>query len=179
MSNLDAGFLGGTARGDWEFDFSTKAPAYSGTGSFNRVSLDETAGLMPDPWISGTGSVKYQFKARGLNVQDLMDSAEVNANFAIENGDFPHVVLTSTSGALHARFFAGNIALQKGIFSFEDTKLESVTGVYRISGTVSLTGALNLKMTGESAIGYGLSGTVARTRVSQVRAITAQAALKQ
>ena len=179
LANLDGEFLGGKARGNWDADFSTKPPSYSGAGVFDSVSLNETASLMSDPWISGTGSVKYHFKATGWTLQDLMDSAEVTANFAIENGDFPHVVLTSTSGPLHARAFAGDIALQKGIFSFEDTKLESAAGVYRISGTASLTGALNLKMSGESAIGYGLSGTLARTRVSQIRAVTAQAALKQ
>ncbi len=179
LANVDAEFLGGKARGEWNADFSTKPPAYSGTGSFDSVSLRETAILMNDPWISGTGSLKYHFKTTGWTLQDLMDSAEVDADFAIENSDFPHVVLTSTSGPLHARTFAGSIALQKGIFSFEDTKLESASGVYRISGTASVTGALNLKMTGESVIGYGLSGTVARTRVSPMRAITAQAALKQ
>jgi AsmA-like C-terminal region/AsmA family len=179
LANVNTELLGGKARGDWDADFSTKPPSYSGTGAFDSVSLSETASLMNDPWISGTGSVKYHFKAAGWTFEDLMDSAEVSADFAIENGDFPHVVLTNTSGPLHARAFAGSIALQKGVFSFEDTKLESAAGVYRISGTASLTGALNLKMSGESAIGYGLSGTVARTRVSQIRAITAQAALKQ
>jgi hypothetical protein len=47
-----------------------------------------------------------------------------------------------------------------------------------VSGTVSLTGELNLKMSGESAPGFSLSGTLLKTRVAAIPVTAAQAALK-
>jgi hypothetical protein len=47
-----------------------------------------------------------------------------------------------------------------------------------VSGTVSLTGGLNLKMIGDGTPGFSLSGTLLKTRVSAIPITAAQAALK-
>ena len=87
-------------------------------------------------------------------------------------------MLTGKSGPLHASSFSGKILLRDGKFSFEDAKLDTAAGVYKVSGSAFLTGALNLKMVGESTIGYGLAGTLVKTRVTPIPAPATQAALK-
>ena len=77
-------------------------------------------------------------------------------------------MLTTESESLHATIFSGKLSLNDGEFSFDSAKLENSAGVYKVSGTASLSGALNLKLAGESAIGYTVSGTFMKTRVSQI-----------
>jgi len=91
---------------------------------------------------------------------------------------FPHIVLTGTSSPLHTTAFSGTLALHDSNFSFQDTKLESESGVYKISGTASLDGMLNLQMVNEISAGFNLSGSVAKTRVSPIISSATQAALK-
>jgi hypothetical protein len=119
--------------------------------------LGAIAALMHNPWIYGTGAAKYEFRASGLGLHDLLNSANLSGDFAIREGNFPHIALTSQSSGLRANSFSGRLLLRDGQFSFPDAKLESATGVYKVSGTVSLTGGLNLKMTGESVLCRGLA----------------------
>ena len=178
LTNLKGQTLGGKTSGKWQADFSARPPAYSGSGSFDGVSLAGVAELMRNGWIDGTGAAKYEFKASGWGFQDLLDSGNLTANFVITDTSFPHIALTSKSGMLHASCFSGKILLGEGEFSFQDAKLEASSGVYRLSGTVLLTGALNLKMAGESASGFMLFGTLLKTRVSPIPITAAQASLK-
>jgi hypothetical protein len=160
--------LDGRVSGDWQADFSAKPPEYRGSGSFDAISLAQIAELTNDGWVSGSGNATYQFKSFGRTLQDLMRSAELSADFTIEDGEFPHIVLTTESEPLHATTFSGKLSLNDGEFSFDGAKLENSAGVYKVSGTASLSGALNLKLAGESAIGYTVSGTFMKTRVSQI-----------
>jgi hypothetical protein len=136
--------------------FLHQASVQRGTGSFDSVDLGAIAALMHNPWIDGTGAAKYEFRASGLGLHDLLNSANLSGDFAIREGNFPHIALTSQSSGLRANSFSGRLLLRDGQFSFPDAKLESATGVYKVSGTVSLTGGLNLKMTGERP-GFSLS----------------------
>jgi hypothetical protein len=178
LSNLKGQTLGGKATGEWQADFSARPPAYSGSGSFDGVDLATVSALMHNPWVNGTGAAKYEFIASGWGMQDLLDSANLSGSFAIHEGGFPHVALTSQSAGLRANNFSGRILLRDGQFSFPDAKLQSPTGVYKVSGTVSLTGGLNLKMIGDGTPGFSLSGTLLKTRVSAIPITAAQAALK-
>jgi hypothetical protein len=178
LANLKGQILGGRATGEWKADFSARPPSYKGSGSFDGVSLTQIAELTHDSWIDGTGAAKYEFKASGWGLPDLLDSGNLTANFVISDSSFPHITLTSKSGALHASNFSGKILLREGQFSFQDAKLDTSSGVYKVSGTVLLTGALNLKMAGESASGFMLSGTLLKTRVSTLPVTAAQATLK-
>lgn len=178
LTNLTAQALGGRTVGDWQADFLARPPAYIGSGSFDGVDLSELAGLMHYAWIDGTGAAKYEFKASGWTLQDLPASANLTGSFVVHDGSFPHITLTGRPGALSASNFSGKILLRNGQFSFPDAKLETPAGVYRVNGTVSLTGGLNLKMTSEGASGFTLSGTLLKTHVSAVPITAAQAALK-
>jgi AsmA protein len=178
LANVKAQTLGGTTTGELRADFSAHPSAYSGSGSFDGVNLSELAELMHNPWIKGIGAARYEFKASGGMPQDLLASANLTGNFSVRDGSFPHITLTSQPSILRTSNFSGKILLRDGQFSFPEAKLESATGVYKVSGTVSLTGGLNLKMIGESAPGYSLSGTLLKTRVSAIPVTAAQAALK-
>ena len=109
-------------------------------------------------------------------MQDLLDSAELKARFTVDGGAFPHIVFTSRSGPLRAAEFSGELRLHEGAFLFNDANLESTAGVYRVSGTASLAGALDLKICGETMAGYNLTGTLVKTRVTSIP--TAEAELK-
>jgi hypothetical protein len=131
---------------------------------------------MHDSWIKGSGAATYDLSANGWTLQDLLDSAEMKATFTIHDGAFPHIVFSSRSGPLQAAEFSGEVHLQDGKLSFEDANLETEAGVYKVNGTALLTGALDLRLSGESASGYNVTGTLVKTRVTSTP--TAEAELK-
>ena len=177
LSGFRADCLEGETRGTWKADFTGKSPAFSGEGSFDGVSLSNLATLMHDDWIDGSGKADYQFRTDGSNLQDLLDSAEITARFTVAEADFPHIVLTRDSGPLRAVAMAGTVSLEKRTLSFRETQLTAGTEVYNVSGTASLTGALNLRAMTEPAGGYVISGTFAKTHVTAIP--NAEASLKQ
>ncbi len=178
LSHAKGEIWGGTATADLKADFLSRPPAYSGSGGLETVSLSKLAELMRDEWIAGSGAATYEFKSAGWTLQELIESADLNAGFAITDGDFPHVVLTSTAGAVRGSDFSGQILLRKGRFSLDEAKLASSDGVYRVSGTASLGGVLNLVIAGENTPVYNVTGTLTDPRVSKVAAAAAQASLK-
>src|SRR5207248_51144 len=104
--------------------------------------------------------------------------AELNANFSVKDSDFPHVVLSENAEPLHSSVFSGQLIFRDGTFALDDTELVTESGVFNVSGTASLAGDLNLKMTGENSSGYNVSGTLDQTRVSPITNPPTQAALK-
>ena len=178
LTNVRGNLLGGEAVASWKADFSARPPVYSGTGGFDDVSLSSIARLMHSEWIDGSGSANYRFKTAGWNIHDLLNAADLNANFNMKDGVFPHVVLSDGAEPLRASAFSGQLALQKGNFSLDDTELITADGVFNLSGTASLAGDLDLKMTSENSTGYNVSGTLDQTRVSPITNPPTQAALK-
>jgi hypothetical protein len=178
VTDLRSAVLGGKVAGELKADFLARPPTYRGSGTFEDVSLGQVSDSMHDTWVDGTGSANCEFKSAGWSLADLMGAAELNLDFAIADASFPHVVLTSKAGPLRVNTFSGRLSLQDSKFSFQGAKLEAATGIYNVSGTASLTGALNLKMVSEGATGYNLSGTLTKTRVSQVAATSARASLR-
>lgn len=178
VTNFRSVVLGGKIAGEWKADFLARPPVYRGSGVVEDISLDQVSALMHDSWVEGTGSARYEFKGEGWSLKELLANADLTANFAVENARFPHVVLSSKGGPLRATAFGGKLVLQDGNFSFQDAKLDSTNGIYTVSGTASLGGMLKLKMVSEGTSGYDLSGTLTRTRVSQLATTSARASLK-
>lgn len=178
LSNVVGDLLGGKATAELAADFSSHPPAYSGTATVEGWSFAQISSLMHSAWIDGSGSARLQFKAAGAGMRDLIENADLTADFNIKNGVFPHIILTGTSSPLHATAFSGRLALHGGDFSFEDTKLESENSVYKLSGRASLDGALHLQMLSETSASFNLSGSVAKTRVSPIINSSTQASLK-
>jgi len=176
LQNFKVECLEGTATGTWKGDFTDGPPVYTGSGELEGVSLGAIAQLMHDGWIEGRGHAEYQFKSSGSNLQDLVNSADLNAEFRISGGRFAHIVFTRDSGPLLASDFSGALQLAKGAISFRDAKLTSGGEVYTVSGTASLGGVLNLKAVNDNAGGYTIGGTFVKTRVSAIP--NAEASLK-
>ena len=166
LSNVSGEIMEGAISGDWEADFNAKPPEYKGSGNLDGISLGDVSELMHDAWMDGTGEAHYAFTAAGSNLRDLLDSADLSANFSVSDGIFPHVVLTNQSSPLRANSFSGAVRMHEGELLFHDAKLDSGHGVYMVSGTASLAGELNLKMATEGAPGFLVSGTFIETRVS-------------
>lgn len=178
LKNAHGGLLDGILSGTLNADFRAKPPLYSGTGSLESVSLGQLAELMHNGWVSGSGGANYEFKASGSSLQDLIDSADVRATFAVEDGDLPHVVLTSESGPLQMNQFRGLLLLKKRRFSLNDAKLTTPSGVFTVSGTASLAGDLNFKLSAENAPSYSVSGSLLKMNVSAIPPSPTQASLK-
>jgi hypothetical protein len=178
LSNVRGNLLGAQTGANLKADFSAHPPVYSGTGTFDGVSLTAIAGLMNTDWIDGSGSASYRFKTTGWTIQDLLNKGELSADFTLKDGAFPHVVLTEKSEPLQTSVFSGQLAFRDGNFSLADTELVTEDGIFNLSGTASLAGVLHLKMTRDNSTGYNLSGTLDETRVTAITNSPTQAALK-
>src|SRR5262249_5467603 len=113
ISNMRASVLGGHLTGGWKADFDARPPAYSGEGSIDSALLSDVADLLHDDWINGDGwgSAKYDFETAGWNLKDVLANAGLRADFRIENGVFPLVVLAEGAAPLRANQFTGNLVL--------------------------------------------------------------------
>jgi uncharacterized protein involved in outer membrane biogenesis len=178
LTNTHGNLLGGQTAANFKADFSVRPPMYSGTGNFDGVWLSSISELMRTGWIDGEGSANYRFTTSGWNLQDLLKQAEVDAKFSIKDGEFPHILLSENAEPLRSSVFSGQLVFRDGAFSLDDTELVSDSGIFNVSGTASLTGDLDLKMTGENSGGYNVSGTLDQTRVSPITNPPTQAALK-
>jgi hypothetical protein len=178
LTNLQGEVFGARGNAVLEADFSSRTPAYRGSGKIENASLAQIASLMHNGWVEGVGSSRFQFKASGYQLQDLLNTADLSADFTVKDVIFPNVVLVGATTPLQTSLFSGKMVLRDGDFSFDDAKLETEAGVYKISGTASLNGALNLKMVSETSTGFNLSGTLAKTRVSRILTSATQASLK-
>jgi hypothetical protein len=156
-------------------DFSESPPVYYGSGSLEGMSLDAVSGKS---WAQGSASAAYGFHSSGWNIRDVVDAAELEGSFKIQDGTFPHVVLRAGAEPLHASWFSGQVNLKGGQLFFRNAELASSGGVFTVGGTASLAGALKLTMTGENLSGYALSGTLDETRVRAFAGPPTQAALK-
>lgn len=160
LTSATAEMFGGTASGNWEAQFTASPPQYKGSGELSGVALADVAALMRDGWMEGSGDAEYQFSAAGWNIRDLLQSAELKADFSIADGLFPHIVLANNSGPLRANAFSGSLQLHQAEISFRDTKFETPRRAYTMTGTASLVGGLDLKFVGEGSSEFAVSGTI-------------------
>jgi len=178
LSDLRGEVLGGTHTGDWEADFTAKPPAYSGTGALDRVALDQLADSMGDDWITGSAVANYKWKASGLDASELFASATGILKVTGQNGALKHLALAEGTRPLQMRRLSALFSLHDGKFEIQDGKLETLTDVYEVSGTASLTRVLNLKMMRRGASGFNVTGTLTDPHVSPIVTSETQAALK-
>ena len=178
LTGLHAETLGGYHLGEWSADFGVKPPVYRGTGTLQRVSLAQFAALMNDGWITGTASATYQIRASGLDASELFSSATGALDFDTHDGVLPHVALAVGSGPLHINRFWGRFILRDGGLEIQQGKLETPGSIYRLSGTASLSRALDIKLFRDGARGFKISGTLAEPHVEPAAAPETRAALK-
>jgi hypothetical protein len=167
LSGLRAQILGGTYTGGWTADFSLRPPSYVGEGQFERVSLSQLTEILGGNWATGVGSGK---------MPALQERAEGELEFDMRSGQFPHVILHEGGDVISVQRFTGRLERREGEFEIREGKLETAEGIYQVSGTVSASNKLDLKLA-RTGGGYAVTGTLAQPRVAPDKTPT-QAALK-
>jgi hypothetical protein len=184
ISELRADVLGGKQRGDWQVDFATASPVYTGSGTLTGISLGQMASAMHDPWISGTAAGSYQLTASGADSAAFWKSAEGGLLFDVRDGVLSHISLSGDEGPLRIARWQGRARLRDGGIEIENGNLVSADGTYEVSGTASLGQVLDLKLARGSdlkpagALVYSVTGTVAEPRVALTGPV-AQVQMKQ
>lgn len=166
FTELDADFLGGKHRGEWQADFTVKPGVCSGGGKLTGISLAQIADVMKDEWIAGTAKATYDVK--GECPADFWSSAEGTLAFDVRDGIVMHLSLTEDERPLNLAHLSGEARLRGGKFEMKDAKLDSASGKFLLSGTASLNRQLELRLTrpaSGSPIGYTITGTIAEPRV--------------
>jgi hypothetical protein len=176
LSDLRGELMNGKHRGEWQADFTAKPPTYAGTGTLEGVSLGHVAAAMKDPWVSGTGSAKYQIRMAGETLAELLASADGKVQFQMRDGAFPHVVLGDDG--LKVRRFTAILALHDGEVAIRDGALNSPVATYTVSGKASLKGKLDFMMVPEGSAGFSVNGTLVDPRVAVAHHPETRAALK-
>jgi hypothetical protein len=173
ISGLRGDMLGGNHRGEWQADFTTGPPTYTGSGALTGVSLGQIAEVMHDRWISGTAEGTYQITASGADSTAFWESAEGQLQFDLRDGVLPHISLATDEGPLRVARWQGLMRLQGGEIEIENGKLVSSAGAYEISGSASLGRVLDLKLSRGKDVKpervgsqvYSIKGTLAEPRV--------------
>jgi hypothetical protein len=178
VSDLRGDVLGGKHVGEWEADFTVKPPQYSGSGTLERVSLDQLSATMNDDWITGSATASYRVKTSGLDAAQLFASAVSTLRLDARDGVLSHIALTEGTGPLQMQRLITQLSLHDGKFEIEEGKLETPAGIFQVSGAASLTRVLNLKLTREGAPGFNVTGTLTEPHVSPILSPETQAALK-
>jgi hypothetical protein len=178
VSDLRGDVLGGKHVGEWEADFTVKPPQYSGSGTLERVSLDQLSASMNDDWITGSATASYRVKTSGLDATELFASALSTLKLDARDGLLSHIALTEGTGPLQMQRLTTQLSLHDGKFEIEEGKLETPTGMFQVSGTATLTRVLNLKLTREGAPGFNVTGTLTEPHVSPIVSPETQAELK-
>jgi autotransporter translocation and assembly factor TamB len=180
VSELNADFLGGKHRGEWQADFSVTPAVCQGSGGLAGVSLGHLADAMKDEGIDGSANASYEVK--GSCPAEFWKSAEGTLQFVIRDGSLPHVALADDAEPFMFSHFAGQARLHAGKIEIKDAKLDSADGKFQLSGTASLKGELDLRLArtsnGATGPGYTISGTLAEPRVSRLAGPETQARLK-
>ncbi len=179
ISALNADFLGGKHRGQWLADFSMKPSVCKGSGSLTGISLAGIAEAMNDQWIAGNANANYEVK--GSCTAEFWKSAEGTLQFVMKDGSLPHVALGEDAEPLKVTRFAGQAQLLAGKVEMEDLSLESPGGKFQVSGSASLQGELDFRLTRNpsgTAPGFAISGTLAEPRVVRLAGAETQARLK-
>jgi uncharacterized protein involved in outer membrane biogenesis len=178
LSNLRGDLLGGKHIGDWKADFAVNPPQYSGSGSVQRIALQQLAESMHDGWITGTANANYRVSASGIEAAELVSSAKANLRVEVRDGLLPHIALAEGNEPLRIRRLFGNFVLRDGRFEIQQGKLETAGGIYQLSGTASLKRTLDLKLVRDGAPGFNITGPLTEPRVVPVKAQETRAALK-
>jgi hypothetical protein len=173
ISELRADVLGGKHRGDWQADFTTGPPRYTGSGTLTGISLGQMAAAMHDPWISGTAGGTYELTASGADSTAFWESAEGGMRFDLRDGVLSHISLATDEGPLQVGRWQGRALLRAGKIEIEKGRLISSEGAYEISGSASLGRVLDFKLARDTdvklararALVYSITGTVAEPRV--------------
>ena len=181
ISELNANVLGGQHRGQWQADFTVKPAVCNGGGTVIAASMADVADAMNDPWVSGTANATYELK--GSCPAEFWTSAEGSLEFDMRDGILPHLSLMEDAGPVKVTRLAGQARLHAGHIEIGDALLHTPDGRFQLSGTATLKGELDLKLTTtpnatSTVTGYAVTGTLAEPRAIRLISPETQARLK-
>jgi hypothetical protein len=179
ISDLNADFLGGKHRGQWQADFSVKPAECKGSGNLSGISVAGLAEAVKDEGIAGIANTSYE--VQGTCAADFWKSAEGTMQFDMKNGTLPHISLGEGAGPLKVSRFVGQAMLHAGETELKDVTMDSLSGKFQVSGTASPRGELDFRLARNpsgTAPGFAISGTLAEPRVEQLTGPETQARLK-
>jgi uncharacterized protein involved in outer membrane biogenesis len=180
ISKLNADFLGGQHRGEWQADFSVKPAVCEGSGTVTGASLVDIADAMKDEWIAGTANARYEIK--GPCPAEFWSSAEGTLSFDLRDGILPHILLGESAEPFKVASLVGQAQLHAGTIEIRNANLNSPEGRFELSGTSSLKGELDFKLAptpnAPTPASYAITGTVTEPHVIRLNSPETQAKLK-
>jgi len=166
LINLRGEVLGGKHLGDWKADFTRKPPQYSGSGTFERVSLGQLSSIMNDAWVTGSASGSYRAMLSGSSTAELASSASGALQVEVRDGMLPHIALAGANGPLEMGRLSLRLALANGKFVIENGELQTPLADYRVAGAALLDRSLSLKLSQEGKQSINITGTLGHPLVS-------------
>ena len=165
LSDFRGTVLGGRHTGDWDADFTKDVPAYTLTGTLEKLSLSQLAKPMRSNWISGTGRGSYEMTLSGWNGAELRASARGTLALFARDGTLTRFGPEGTLkfGRLEATFTTG-----ESLVVVSEGKLENAQGVYGVSGVASFAHKVDLKFLRGEGHGFAVSGTLEDPKVGSV-----------
>ncbi len=177
VSDLQGELFGGTLQADCRADFSGAVPTYALRGRLEHASMAQVANAMGDDWATGATEFVFQGTAAGWISTDFATSAAGSVQFDWRDGAMAHVALAGTPGPLRVRRFSGRMSLRDSVLDISASKLETPSGIYKVSGTASLARQLGIRLLGDGATGFMITGPLAKPQVAA--ATPPQASLKR
>jgi hypothetical protein len=178
LNKLRGEILGGHHTGDWVADFTATPPTFSGNGALEKVALAQLAEAMHDGWITGTANVEYRANTLGWNRADLLSGATGSLQVEARDGSLPHLMLAGEAGPLRLNRLTGRLRLRDGKFEIEESKLQTPSSIYQVSGTATMDRGLDIKMARDGAPSFNITGTLTQPHVVMSTTPETQAALK-
>ena len=178
LTSMSADVFGGKYTGQLTSDFSLGKPVYHATGKLQQVAMPSIAALMKDPWAAGVATVNVEGQASGWNADEIVSSAFGEADFDWRDGAMPHVALEADGKPLHFKSFTGALQMRNGMFSLSESKLQTTSGIYQVTGTASLDRRLEVKLSRDGTHpGYTVTGTLEHPTVAAARPAATRAKL--
>jgi hypothetical protein len=142
MNQINAKIADGSTQGEWHIDWSVSPPRYSGSGSFNGVSLEDvslpaSASALLSSWVTGRTNLKYALEFSGRNGSDMLSSAHGQAEFAIPSG-ISHALALQVDKPTHFQALEGKCDIHHEVLEFLPSKFKAENRIYEVRGTISV-----------------------------------------
>lgn len=168
VTQFRADLLGGTHVGDWTADFKGRAPVFNGSGALTRINVEQLATLARQPLGSGTLNGRYSVKMQGLSAPEFAESMDLSAAFDWNKGMIRAFSLDGRS-PLRMAGFTGTVRFADGKLEISQSRMQTPSGIYTVSGTASSSYNLELQLTDASGSAYKVTGPLQKPEVVAVR----------
>ena len=128
--------------------------------------MSHVSAAMKNGWATGSVSGKYDFTASGWSAPELVSSAKGAADFTWKDGTLKYVTLQDGKDSLHFTSYTGKVVLQDATLKFDESKLQTSSGIYEVSGKSSPDLKLEFTLTHSNGQGYKISGSLMNPQVA-------------